>query len=179
MKFFSYLEKLIEENRVLKYGILAMGLTNVALGVLYLQSQGSQKVIVVPPEIRKEFWVTGKTVSRSYLEQVFYYVTSSILNVSPETVDESISRIYVFLTTDPVLVGKIKRAFQDYALAIKTKRVYQAFYPMSIEFKGNKAIVRGFMKKIVGAGEVIEESKEVKYTFRVQNGRLFIEGIEL
>ncbi len=179
MKFFSYLDKLIEENRILKFVVLILTLTNVALAVLFLQIRNTQKVVVVPPEIRREFWVSGNTLSKSYLEQVFYYITSSLLNVSPETVDDSISRVYVFLTTDPALVGRIKKAFQDYTSAIKRKKVYQVFYPMSMDIKSNVVIVRGMVKKIVGAGEVIEENKEVKYRFKVLNSRLFIEGIEL
>ena len=179
MRFFSYLDKLIAENRVLKFAILAMGVTNVVLGGLYLEARGDQRVVVVPPEVRKEFWVAGSEVSRSYLEQVFYYVSFSLLNVSPETVDESLTRVYVFLTTDPSILEKIKEAFREYAEAIKRKKVYQAFYPVSFEVKGNVAVVKGIVKKVVGAGEVEEEGKVIKYTFSVRNGRLFIEGIEL
>jgi len=71
------------------------------------------------------------------------------------------------------------RGFREYALVIKEKRVYQAFYPMNMEIKGNTVIVKGILKKIVGAGKVTEETRTVKYTFSVRNGRLFIEGIEL
>lgn len=179
MRFFSYLDKLIAENRVLKFTVLLMALTNVVLGFLFLSVRGSQRIVVVPPEVKKEFWVAGREVSLSYLEQVFYYVTFSLLNVSPETVDESLSRVYVFLTTDPELITQIKEAFREYAEAIKRKKVYQVFYPMGIDVKGNEVLVKGVLKKMVGAGDVGEESKTVRYWFRVEGGRLFIEGIEL
>ncbi len=180
MKFFSYLDKLVEENRVLKFALVALCVTNVVLAVLYLQGRSVQKVIVVPPEVRKEFWVAGGTFSRSYLEQVFYYVTSSILSVSPETVDESLSRVYVFLTTDPVLIQKIKTAFREYAEAIRSKKVYQVFYPVKMSVvRNNEVVVEGILKKVVGPGKVETESKKVKYRFRVENSRLLIEGIEL
>ena len=179
MKYFSYLDKLIEENRVLKFALLALGITNVLLALLYIQSRNAQKVVVVPPEIRREFWVAGGALSKSYLEQVFHYVTSSILNVSPETVDESLSRVYVFLTTDPALVRRIKDAFHEYARTIKERKVYQSFYPMEMRIGKGEVTVKGLLKKVVGPGEVETEERTVRYRFRVQGTRLLIEGIEL
>jgi len=179
MKFFSLFDKLVEENRILKLVVLSLTALNFVLALMYIRATNKVKVVVVPPEIRKEFWMVGNEVSREYLEQVFYYVTSSLLNVSPETVDESLSRIYVFLTTDPDLLEKIRLAFREYALAVKKNKVYQSFYPMTMEVKGNTVIVKGILRKTVGVGSVKEESREVKYKFTVRNSRLFIEGIEL
>ena len=44
---------------------------------------GSEKTVLVPPEIKRGFWVSGNAVSREYLEEMAYWYAGLALNISP------------------------------------------------------------------------------------------------
>jgi len=178
-KFFSVLDALLEQNRVLKFGIAVMALANAVLvfGLLYVVDR--QKVVVVPPELRKEFWVAGNRVSRSYLEQVFFFVTDRLLNVSPENVESSVAAVYPFLTTDPEGLKAVQEQLQDYVKRVKKNKVWQVFYPVALHVKENEVIVAGVLKRGIMDQLLETKDKKVRYLFSVRGGRLLIERIDL
>lgn len=179
MKYFSLIDSLLSQNRVLKLAILSLTLTNLATAYLLYLSWGKQKIVVVPPEIRKEFWVAGNKVSMSYIEQVFYFLSDRILSVSPENVESSIATIYPFLSTDPGVLPLIEKQLYKYKKHVKENRIWQVFYPLSLKVEGNKVKVSGILKKGVEGQLISNENKTITFTFSVKNGRLIVEGIEL
>ena len=48
---------------------------------------GSERTIIVPPNIDKTFWVTRDKASTEYLEQMAGFMTWLVLDVSPSTID--------------------------------------------------------------------------------------------
>jgi len=179
MKFFSVLDELLAENRILKLGILGLTVSNVATAFLLFHTLTSQKIVVVPPEIRREFWIAGDRVSRAYLEQVFFFLSDRILSVSPENVDMSLSTIYPFLTTDPSLLPQIEKVLIKYKNHIKENRIWQVFYPMNLTVRGNEVVVSGIIKKAVENQLIGSFDKRIRFKFSVRNSRLVVEGIEL
>lgn len=90
MKFLSYVEKLEKENRLFYVVVLGLLVVNLILGFLLYRASVDKTVIVLPPNVEKEFWVAGDKLSRAYLEQVGIFLADRILSVSPENVDKSI-----------------------------------------------------------------------------------------
>ena len=56
--------------RILLAGLLLVIL--VVAGVV-LKLVGNEKTVLVPPEIKRSFWVSGNAVSREYLEDMAYW----------------------------------------------------------------------------------------------------------
>ena len=54
----------------------------VALAVI-VSIVGSERTVIVPPNIDRSFWVSKDKASREYLEQMAGYVTWLMLDVSP------------------------------------------------------------------------------------------------
>src|ERR1700678_3595487 len=46
----------------------------------------SEKIILLPPDIRKDVWVSKNRVSDSFLEEWTVYMSSLLLNVSADTI---------------------------------------------------------------------------------------------
>jgi conjugal transfer pilus assembly protein TraE len=70
--------------RSIVIGLLSSGLL-VALLCIY-SLVGTERTIVVPPNIDKTFWVSKDQVSRSYLEQMGAFIGWLVLDVSPPTI---------------------------------------------------------------------------------------------
>lgn len=44
---------------------------------------GSEKTILVPPEINRSFWVSSNAASKEYLEEMAYWYAGLALNITP------------------------------------------------------------------------------------------------
>ena len=54
-------------------------------GLVFVLGSSTQRIVIVPPEVRTEFWVEDGQVSRSYYLEWGYYLAQLILNVTPDS----------------------------------------------------------------------------------------------
>ncbi len=181
MKFLSYLEKLEKENRLLYLFVAGLLLVNVLEGILLYKASVSRTVIVMPPKVEKEFWVSGEELSYSYLEQIGEYLADRILNVSPAIVDKSLASVYPFLTTNPEELEAIKEVFASYTNSIKNNDWWQSFYPMKVivDPQNQTLAVEGILKKFTGNTYIGEERRTIVFKFTVQQGRFIVREVKL
>jgi len=180
-KYFSDFERLAKEARFQSIIIYALLFIVLLEGVMLYRSATNKVVIVLPPKVDREFWVSGESLSYAYIEQVAVYLADSLLSVSPPTVDKSISRIMPFLTTDPAQVKEIRDSFAAYAKTVKENDWWQSFYPMRVvvEEKTQRIDVYGVLRKMTGNIYVGQESnKVISFNYEVRNGRLLITGVK-
>src|SRR5574340_1092032 len=52
-----------------------------------LSVAGSERTILVPPEVHKTFWVSGQKVSAEYLQEMAYWYAGLALNVTPHVAE--------------------------------------------------------------------------------------------
>lgn len=179
--FFSHWAKSIEENTIYKYTIFGLSAAIVAMSMTISHISDKQTVVVVPPNMTKEFRVTGNEISRDYFEQVGFYLSDRILSVSPETVDSSFDAILPYFTTDPDAIKVIRQQMADQALAIKENDIYQVFYPMKMAYneKGMKFSIEGMLRKMSANNLISSAKSTVTYDFKVKNGKLIITSVEV
>jgi len=183
MKFWNFWEKLDRENRVLKLGFLALLIIFAIQAYLVIKLYDRKTVVVLPPKVEKEFWVAGDSLSRSYLEQVSYFIADRLLNVSPENVKSSIDMVLPFLTTEPENLKKIREQLVEYAREIVDNDIYQSFYPMRflIARDRNKRPfmrVEGILRRTSGDVYLGQQKAVLDLFFKVRNGRLIIYELE-
>ena len=180
MRYFSLMKKLEEEVKwqAIVIVILAVGL--IIEGILLFRAYMNKTVIVLPPRVEREFYVSGNAVSFSYLEQTAKYLADRILSVSPANVDNSLSSVYPFLTTDPNQLKVIKESFASYANSIKQNDLWQAFYPLRVLLDSNRqqVAVEGILKKTTGNVYVGEEKRTIVFTFEVRDGRFIVKEVK-
>jgi len=179
VKYFDLLSKLDAQARFL--GLIA---TLLALCLLFLSftvfSLYSKKtVVILPPKVDKEFWVSGDTLSTTYLEQVAYFIADRVLSVSPHNVESSLSTIKPFFSTNPEDVENLNKVFVNLVKTVKENDYYQVFYPLRFYAEKDKLVVDGILRKMSGMQYIGEERKSVVIYYFVNNGRFFVKGIEV
>ena len=86
MLFRNYLSEQANATQEIRFmRILLAGLLLVILVVagVVLKLVGNEKTVLVPPEIKRSFWVSGNAVSREYLEDMAYWYAGLALNITP------------------------------------------------------------------------------------------------
>jgi conjugal transfer pilus assembly protein TraE len=86
MLFRNYLSAQANATQEIRFmRILLAGLLMVILVVagVVLKLVGNEKTVLVPPEIKRSFWVSGNAVSREYLEDMAYWYAGLALNITP------------------------------------------------------------------------------------------------
>jgi hypothetical protein len=48
---------------------------------------GSERTVLVPPEVHKSFWVSGEKVSGDYLQEMAYWYAGLALNITPHVAE--------------------------------------------------------------------------------------------
>ncbi len=180
-KYFSDFERLVKEVRFQSIIIYAMLFIVLLQGILLYRAATNKVVLVLPPKVEREFWVSGETLSYAYIEQVSVYLADSLLSVAPPNVDKAISRIMPFLTTDPAQVKEIRDSFASYAKAVKENDWWQSFYPLRVvvDEKNRRIDVYGVLRKMTGNIYVGQESnKVISFNYEVRAGRLIITGVK-
>lgn len=75
------------DTRVKSATILALATCLVLSLLVNLNVVGTERIVLVPPNISKTFWVSKDKVSKDGLEEMAAFVAWLQLNVSPKTVD--------------------------------------------------------------------------------------------
>jgi len=180
-KYFSDFERLVKEVRFQSIIIYALLFIVLLEGIMFYMAATNREVIVIPPKVDREFWISGKSLSYAYVEQVAVYLADSLLSVAPPNVDQALTRIMPFLTTDPAQVKEIRDSFAAYAKAVKENDWWQSFYPIKVvvDEKHRKIDVQGVLRKMTGNVYVGQENnKVISFNYEVRNGRLLITGVK-
>lgn len=175
----SQLEKMLAQRN--GYMILAFGLILVCLiqGILMFVLIGREKIILVPPNIDKSFWVSSQHVSRDYLSEMTRFFAMLRLNITPESA--SIQRETLLRYTDPNFYGQLNSQLVQEADRMTDQHISMAFFPttdIKTNEKNLKAVIEGDLKSYVG--DVAVPAKHVRYllSYSYHSGRLFLKSFE-
>lgn len=154
--------KLIKQrNTSLVFASLIL-ITNILLGAKLLFH--SDRIVIVPPEIRKEFWIEGARASSTYLEQMSLYFAKQMLDMTPETAGEIRTTILRHVSSDYYATLSQKLIEQEQYL--KEHSITTVFFPKSVRVdeKHKLAKVTGQIKQMVGK----EITKEEEHTYMLK-----------
>lgn len=99
--------------------ILCLMASNVLLGIALVSADRTHRETLVPPEIRKSFWVEDAHVSASYLEQMGLFVLMNAMNVTPHSAEYQMRQILRYTTPsyhgvlEKHLLAQAKRLSRD------------------------------------------------------------------
>jgi conjugal transfer pilus assembly protein TraE len=170
----SRLQHLIKSRN--GYLILAIGSTiiNTLLVVFIFFMVGRERIVMVPPEIQKSFWITSGTVSPEYLSEMALFFTSLSFNVSPgsATMQHAILLRYV----DPTYYEILKRKLVDVEERIKKEHITTSFYPGEVKVDTKHFIVQvsGDLQYTIGDVQLPLEHVTYQYGFSYKQAQLKI-----
>ena len=82
-KYLSEKDNARQEIRFMRLLVVLLVVMMLLLVIVSARLIGSQRTILVPPEITRSFWVSGTTVSKEYLEEMAYWYAGLALNITP------------------------------------------------------------------------------------------------
>lgn len=161
---------------------MLLGLTTMQLILLTIMSLclffRSERVILLPPEVRHEFWVEGNRFSPEYLEEMAVYFLHLSLDVNQTTLpyNTEILARYADVETGNFLRDKyekdIKKLKQNNAsTSFEVKNV--TVYPDQ-----NTVCVEGILNRYMGSKIIKASTETYAVNFKTYRGRLFFKSIK-
>lgn len=179
---FSYYRSQLASLKAKRNGYLILALSGMGLSFLLLllvfTLLGREKVIIVPPNVEKSFWVSKASVSAEYLAEMAAFLAYLRLNATPSNLDEQASLLLGY--THPQYYNVLKALLIQEKERVNHEHITTAFYPTStkVDTKTLKAIITGELKTNVGEASL--PSRHVNYliTFRYEAWRLLVTSFE-
>jgi len=125
------------------------------------------KVILVPPALSQEVWVMGGSSSKSYIEEWALYLSSELLNMTPETATFHHSSVLRYV--HPASSATLKKQFESDSKHLKENTISTLFKPKKVTvtqagYQGF-ALVEGTLSTFVGSKLIESDDKQYKLDF--------------
>ncbi len=159
---------------VMVISLLATNLTQAAFSLFH-----NERVVVVPPDVRQEYWLEKNRVSPSYLEDMALFFAGLLLDVSPDSAE--FKRDIILKNTVSHAYGVLKARLLEEEQQLKKQRVITSFQPNSFKTNSNelKVEVTGDLLCFVGEKKISQSRDTYQFSFVYQNNRLLIESFKL
>lgn len=133
------------------------------------------RIIIVPPEVNKEFWVESKRVSPEYLEQMGIFFATLGGNLSPSNAAYNVKFLSNYIPTD--VYSDIKTELASQAQYIVKNNITQAFFPSAVKVieEENRVLIEGSVIRNIGTTRVSNEKMVFNIKFKAKDFKLFIE----
>jgi conjugal transfer pilus assembly protein TraE len=147
-------------------------LLNILLVMVLFCMIGRERIVVVPPDIQKSFWVTSSRVSPDYLSEMVLFLNSLSFNITPS--NASMQHKILLRYVDSTIYSTLKMKLMEIEDHIKKEHITMAFYPRDVKVDTNKlaAIVTGDLQYTVGDIQLLPQQVKYQYGFRYTQGRL-------
>lgn len=179
IQYFSFLKRVEAEKKVLVIVCLILGLVIVVQTWSMMQLMSSNRTVILPPQVSKEFWLTDTRLSHSYYEQVGFYIADRVLSYSPDTIVNSFGVLTPFFTNDRDVINKIRKQFNEQAEFVKSEKLYQTFYPVQVQVDENRKILKvlGNTRRFIDKVFVHEVQSYIDINYALESGRFVIKNL--
>lgn len=174
---------LLEKSRIQnliksRNGYLVLACGSITLNILMIIFMffmvGRERVIIVPPDIQRSFWVTSGKVSPEYLSEMTLFLVSLGFNLTPSNV--TLQHTVLLRYVDPDYYNTFKIKLIDVADKVKKEHITASFYPNDVKVDTNKLIaqVSGDLQYTVGDVHLTPEHVTYQFGFNYRQGQLKI-----
>ncbi len=139
----------------------------------------SERIIVVPPDIKQEVWLEKRQVSASYLEEMALFFANLILESSPESA--AYKRDIILRNTVSESYGTLKTKLLEDETRLKKEHLTTSFQANSIKVDPDKLFVEltGDLLHFVGEKRISQSRDTYQFAFIYRQGRLLIQAFKL
>lgn len=169
------LRKMLRSQRIAMGGLI--GSLLIALAIIY-EILGAQRVIVTPPQVSQPFWVSGKYVDTSYLEQMGGYVAWLVLDVTPGTINWKKDALLSFVAPDEYGKLKIKQEVEAERLKKLNASTYFLLQQLEPDQSKQEVILTGRLRTYINGQETSVEPKKYRAEFSYQGGRTHLKTFD-
>ncbi|MEF8731206.1 MAG: type IV conjugative transfer system protein TraE [Candidatus Accumulibacter meliphilus] len=135
---------------------------------------GSERTVLVPPEVQKSFWVSDQKVSGDYLQEMAYWYAGLALNITPHVAEYQKNLFLKY--TAPSEYGRLQAEFDARTDFLRKKNASTQFSAQSVMANEPAMIVAlaGVLMTWVGDKKASEKQTTYVVGFRYRNGRLHV-----
>lgn len=137
----------------------------------------SERVIVIPAAVEKEFWVDAHSVSATYLEQFGYFLGELLLSKSSQS--SAIQKAIVLRHTDPSFSTQLDKKLFEEAQQLERDRISYVFFPTGVYTNlGSKEVrLSGERTTYISGKQISSATENYVLSFTYRGGRLLLNGI--
>ena len=162
-------------NRTLGAVLALLGVCQLISLVVIASIVGSERTVIVPPNIDKSFWVTKDRASREYLEQMAGYVSWLMLDVTPSTVDWKRNVLLTWVSPDQHAAMKTKMDLEADRLRSNNASTSFLIQQLTADEKEQSVLVTGRLRRQINGTDVAEpETRSYLAQFHFTGGRVHI-----
>ena len=133
------------------------------------------KTIILPPRVKKAFYVTGSHISKGYAIDMGQYLSQTLLDVSSGDYKTQLGLFLQFVSPSEYNGMELTLLKQFKALA--KLQVSQSFFPKRISVKKNDIYVTGSLMWYMGNNHVKVFQKTLIIKYIVENGEFYVKAI--
>lgn len=139
----------------------------------------NERVIILPPEVRREFWAQGNKFSPEYLEEQAMYMAHLALNVNQE--NHAYNSEILMRYADVNTYAYLREKFARHSTILKQNNASTRFDVKKARIvpDRNKVYLTGIMNNFVGTKNISTRRETYVVEFSVQSGRLFLKDFKL
>jgi len=132
---------------------------------------GRDRTVVTPPNLEKSFWITQKTASPEYVEQMALWIASLVLDVTPDTIKYKSDLLLQYVA--PSAHGQLseKQTLQTQRLKRDNAATYFVLQTIHIDSERMAAVLAGRLHTLINGRHVDETEKYYFVRFRLEGGR--------
>jgi type IV conjugative transfer system protein TraE len=162
---------------------LLLGLTATLLAIVMILSLSlllrSEKTIILPPEVRREFWAAGNRFSPEYLEEQAVYLMHLALDVNQTNYPYNMEILMRY--ADAEICAHLREKFEK---TLKTLRKNDASTRFEVKEatvfpEKNTVHVKGILSCFVGSKQINSYPETYEVKFKTFRSRLFLEDFQL
>lgn len=133
------------------------------------------RTIILPPRVKKAFYVTGSNVSKGYAINMGQYLSQTLLDISPGDYKNQLGIFLQFVS--PSSYNGMKLTLLKQFKALAKLQVAQSFFPKIISVKKNDIYVTGSLMWYMGSNHVKVFQKTLIIKYIVENGEFYVKAI--
>lgn len=137
----------------------------------------SERIVITPPIIEKEFWVDSNGVSPTYLEQMGCFLGNLLLNKSLQSAP--LQRAVLLRHTDSSYVGILRQKLIEEEEALKKQNTSYVFFPKEakVNLQALEVVLLGDRQAYVAGKQVSSESEGYILHFTYSNSKLLLQSL--
>lgn len=170
----SRLNHLIKQRN--GYLILASGLLIICLVLasLCFSLSHRERIILIPPQVERSFWVSSQSVSPEYISEMTLFFSYLRLNATPESIDSQRQLLLRYI--DPHYFGTLNDTLVAERDRITTQHISTAFYPVTIQVnaKSFSAVIVGDLISSIGTTQLPPQRVSYRLDYKYEQGRLLV-----
>jgi len=167
---------LLSQRNMLLTGAIGLLLCNIILGLFLFQK--NDRIVVMPPEIKEQFWVEKNLVSPGYMQEWTLFFAHLLLDNHPGSI--RFNNNIILRNIVPESYTALKQQLSEEAEKYSNKQLITMFAPIKVDVDIHKmtALIKGkFISKV--GDRIIKQREEIyEFTYKYQYGKLLIKNFE-